>query len=45
MTEAPGPGVAAPCPLRRLGRRRATLRDPAMEAAMEAAGRPPVAAA
>ena len=41
MTEAPGPGVAAPCPLRRLGRRRATLRDPAMEAA----GRPPVAAA
>jgi RNA polymerase sigma-32 factor len=41
MTEAPGPGVAAPCPLRRLGRGRATLRDPAMEAA----GRPPVAAA
>jgi RNA polymerase sigma-32 factor len=39
MTEAPGPGVAAPCPLRRLGGRRATLRDPAMEAA----GRPPVA--
>ena len=28
MTEAPGPGVAAACPLRRLGRRRATLRDP-----------------
>jgi RNA polymerase sigma-32 factor len=41
MTEAPSPGVAAPCPLRRLGRRRATLQDPAMEAA----ARPPVAAA
>jgi Sigma-70, region 4 len=41
MTEAPSPGVAAPCPLRRLGRRRATLQD----RAMEAAARPPVAAA